>query len=148
MIPIVVFALKYIFALLIKRLVVLRRHKYEVNRIKWEIIIITLYYLVVTGFIKWIIYRSFSIFGIHIELLTIFLPFLNQLAKIMPIRPDKIHLYHEYNKEWIAHASHKVIIIAIFSYNLAIFLYHLLKQISRKCSESSAEKKPTQKKMN
>ena len=64
--PLAVTLLKALFAALMQKLVILRRHKYQFYRIEWEISIITAFYFVKTGFIKWTIYQSFSIFGLKI----------------------------------------------------------------------------------
>ena len=70
--PLTVIIFKMIFALLMKKLVVLRRHKDEVYRICWKITILTLFYCSTCGGIKWFIYRSFSIGSFNFELLTLF----------------------------------------------------------------------------
>ena len=55
--PLTIIVLKMIFALLMKKLVVLRRHKDEVHRVCWKITILTLFYFITSGGIKWFIYR-------------------------------------------------------------------------------------------
>ena len=76
-----------------------------------------------------------------------FNPILIQVAKILPIQPGKIHLFHDFDKAWVAHASHKVILVGIFSFNVVILLYHFTNLIAKKCNESSAANEPTQHKM-
>jgi hypothetical protein len=145
--PLVVVVLKMMFAVLMKKLVDLRRHKYEMNRIQWEVKIITLFYFIKTGLIKWFLYQSFAVGSLHFELLTYFMPLLTQLAKILPIQPDKIHLFHDFDKEWVAHTSHRVILIALLAFNFSIVLYYLTNIIFKKCNQYRAAKQPTFKKM-
>ena len=63
--PLTIIFLKMIFALLMKKLVVLRRHKDEVHRICWKITAVTIFYFITSGGIKWFIYRSFTIGSFH-----------------------------------------------------------------------------------
>ena len=63
-----------------------------------------------------------------------FVPILNQVAKIIPIQPNKIFLFDDFDKSWVAHASHKVILVAIFSYNIVILYYHFSNLGSKKCN--------------
>ena len=145
--PLTVIIFKMIFALLMKKLVALRRHKDEVYRICWKITILTLFYCSTCGGIKWFIYRSFSVGSIKFELLTLFEPILSQVAKVIPINPYGHHLYQDFDKHWVAHASHKVILVGIFSFNIVILIYHFTNLFSKKCNESSASNEPTHKKM-
>lgn len=146
--PVVVIVLKWAFGLLIMRLVKFRRHKYMFYQIKWEIVIITLFYFIKTGFIKIFIYRSFHLAGMHIELLSMFQPLLQQVSKIVPSRPDFIHLYHDFDAKWVAHASHKIILIGMVSFNIPILLFFLNNFVTRRCKESKARTMPTQSQMN
>jgi hypothetical protein len=71
-----------------------------------------------------------------VEILPIFMPLLNLLATFMPIRPDKIHLFPNFDDEWVAHTSHKIVLIGFFSFNFSILIYFLSKFIGRRCRES------------
>jgi hypothetical protein len=59
-----------------KKLVKVRRHKYQFHRIEWEIIIVSIFYFIKTGLIKLIIYRKFHIGNLIIVPLDLFLPIL------------------------------------------------------------------------
>ena len=130
-----------------KKLVVFRRHKYEVHRIKWKIMITTLFYFITTGGIKWVLYQSFSCGSLKFEPLSYFIPILNQIARVLPIRPDRINIFNDFSKEWVAHASHKVILISIYIFNFVILFYHFTNIVSTKCRNNTAEDQLTHLKM-
>ena len=92
----------------------------------------TFFYFIKAGLIKWFIGMRFHVFGCSIELLTAFLPFLHQVAKIMPISPDKMPVYEDFGPDWVAHTSHKIILIGLLSFNFSILLYYFGKCILKR----------------
>ena len=76
------------------------------------------------------------------------MPLLKAFAKIIPIRPDRIKIRYDFDSEWVAFSSHKLMLIAMLSFNFSIVLYHFSKIISRKWGKWKAASQPTQKLMN
>lgn len=125
MLPIVVTIFKMIFISIMKKLVAVRRHKDSFDKMEWQIIIISLFYFIKAALIPLLIYRSFDIFGYEFDLLHIYLPILSALGSTFHINAELMHSYPSFSPEWVAHASHNVIIIAIISFNFTI-IYHFV----------------------
>ena len=64
--PLIIIFMKMLFSLFLKKLVILRKHKYEVHKIEWKIMLTTLFYFITTGLIKWLLYISFSLGSLHL----------------------------------------------------------------------------------
>lgn len=96
--PFFVTFLKMVFASIMKRLVSVRRHEYEFEKIESQIIIITLFYFLKAGLIKFVIYRIFSIGSLHIKVLSAFMPILMQMKAILPIAPENLHGFDDFSR--------------------------------------------------
>lgn len=120
-----------------KYLIKFRKHSYEINKIETQIAIVTLFYFLKAGLIKFVMYINFSFGNGHtFALLDVFMPVLKFLANYLPIHPESIHTYEDFEREWVAHTSHQIVLISIISFNLSIlvvFLQHALSKALNRC---------------